>query len=49
MPLKRELVCPPGVSTLHALNDSTWKRHLAEKIVVLSALFIKEVKYIMKN
>ena len=34
MHLKRRLVCPPGVSTLDALNDSTWQRHLAEKIVV---------------
>ena len=49
MHLKRRLVCPPGVSALDALNDSMWHRHLAEKIVVLSALFIKEVKYIMKN
>ena len=44
MLLKRRLVCPPGVSALDALNDSTWQRHLAEKIVLLSALSIKEVK-----
>ena len=39
MHLKRRLVCPPGVSALNAFNDSTWQRHLAEKIFVLSALF----------
>ena len=29
----------PGVSALDALNDSTWQRHLADKIVILSHCF----------
>ena len=49
MHLKRRLVCPPGVSALDALNDSTWQRHLAEKIIVLSAFYIKEVKEISRK
>jgi len=47
MHLNRQLVCPPDVSALDVLNNSTWQRHLAEKIVVLSALYIKEVKKIL--
>ena len=38
----------PGVSALDTLNDSTWQRHLAEKIVVLRALYIKKIKNIIK-
>jgi len=49
MHLKRRLVCPPGVFALFALDDSTWQRHLAENIIVLSALFIKEVKEILRK
>ena len=37
MLLKRRLV-GRQMAALDALNDSTWQRHLAEKIVVLSAL-----------
>ena len=44
MHLKRQLVCPPCVSAFDALNDSTWQRHLAEKIVVLSCIVYKRSK-----
>ena len=47
--LKTPISWPPGVSALDALNDSTWQRHLAEKIVVLSLLFIKQIKIFMKS
>ena len=40
--------CPPGVFDLDALHDSTRQRHLAEKIVVLIALYSKQIKNIMK-
>ena len=39
MHLKRRNSWPPGVSALDALNDFTWHRHLAEIIIVFSALF----------
>ena len=38
MHLKRRFACSLGVSALDALKDSTCQRHLAGKIVVLSAL-----------
>ena len=37
-----------GVSALDAQNNSTWQRHLAEKIVVLSSWYIKQIKNITK-
>jgi len=40
MHLKRRKSWPPDVAALTALNDYTWQRLLAEK-VVLSALHIK--------
>ena len=48
MHLKRRLVCPPGVSAFDVVNDSMWQRHLAEKIVVLSSWYIKQIKNITK-
>ena len=47
MHLKRPNSWPPDVSALDALNDYTWQRRLAEK-VVLSALYIKQITYVMK-
>ena len=48
MHLKHRLVCPPGVSALDVLNDYTWQRHIAKKSLFLSALYIKQIKTIMK-
>ena len=44
MHLKRRLVCPPGVSALDALNDSTWQRHLAEKNRCFKCIVYKRSK-----
>ena len=48
MHLKRRNSWPPGVSALDTMNDYMWQRHLAEIIVVLSALYLKQIKNITK-
>ena len=48
MHLKRRNNWPPGVSALDALNDYTWKRHLAEKRRLKCIVFIFCCRYIEK-
>ena len=47
MILKRRNSWPPDVSALDALNDYTWQRQLAEK-VVLNPLYFKQITNIIK-
>ena len=48
MNLKRRLVCPPGVSALDTLNDSSWQRHLVGKNRCFKCIVYKKAKNIMK-
>ena len=42
MHLRRRLVCPPGVSALNALDDSTLQRHLAEKNLCFKRILLSD-------